>query len=134
MLYPFTTNHGLPTALTFHTAGHDFSDAWDAFRVVKAPTPALRGFLLTAAIALWVTTFVSDWAAFRLWVPFETIIPSGTLFLFASMFGTDTRRTLYALIYAIAVPPLRDTLRGLVARLPSRHGSYRELIETGRDT
>jgi transglutaminase-like putative cysteine protease len=103
VLYPFTTNHGLPTGLTFRTAGHDFSDAWDAFRVVKAPTPALRGFLLTAAIALWVTTFVSDWAAFRLWVPFETIIPSGTLFLFASMFGTDTRRTLYALIYAIAV-------------------------------
>jgi transglutaminase-like putative cysteine protease len=103
VLYPYTTNHGLPTGRTFAAGRHDLATAWQAFRIVVSPTPPLRGFLLATAVALWATAFVSDWAAFRLWVPFESIIPAGTLFLFASMFGADDHRSVYAFLFALAV-------------------------------
>ena len=38
-------------------------------------------------LAVWIAGYIADWAAFRLWVPFEAIVPAGTLFLFASLFG-----------------------------------------------
>ena len=38
-------------------------------------------------LALWWSAFVADWAAFRVWVPFESVVPAGTVFVFSSLFA-----------------------------------------------
>ena len=67
----------------------DLDDAWRLFQDVVAPAPVAPGFVLASCVALWVIAYVADWAAFRLWVPFEATLPAGTLFLFASLLGAD---------------------------------------------
>ena len=61
-----------------------------------------------AASALWFVAYVADWAAFRLWVPFEATLPAGTLFLFTSLLGADRGPGLGG-----------GALRGCAARLPA---------------
>ena len=67
----------------------DLDEAWTLYQDVVAPAPVERGFVLASCLALWVVAYVADWAAFRLWVPFEATLPAGTLFLFTSLLGTD---------------------------------------------
>jgi transglutaminase-like putative cysteine protease len=89
VLYGGTTLAGIPTKATFEAAGADFRDVWHLFESVQAPTAAIRPFLLLAALGLWWAAFVADWAAFRLWVPFEAVLPAGTVFVFSSLFASQ---------------------------------------------
>ncbi len=89
VLYGSTTLAGLPTASTLQAAGRDIQDVWHLFESVQAPTDASRPFLLLAALGLWWAAFVADWAAFRVWVPFEAILPAGTVFVFSSLFASQ---------------------------------------------
>jgi transglutaminase-like putative cysteine protease len=89
VLYGGTTFGGIPTASTFEAAGRDIRDVWHLFESVQAPTEASRPFLLLAALGLWWAAFVADWAAFRVWVPFEAILPAGTVFVFSSLFASQ---------------------------------------------
>ena len=86
-LYPDTTFLGLPTADTVATARADFADVWTQFQSVQAPTAVTTAFLLAAGLSLWWSAFVADWAAFRVWVPFESVVPAGTVFVFSSLFA-----------------------------------------------
>ena len=52
----------------------------------------LPGFLLAAGAALWAGAWLADLAAFRLWTSFEALIPSGTIFVFASLFAAERGR------------------------------------------
>ena len=70
----------------------DLSDAWALYQDVVAPAPVETGFVLASCLALWVVAYVADWAAFRLWVPFEATLPAGTLFLFTALLGADRGR------------------------------------------
>jgi transglutaminase-like putative cysteine protease len=88
-LYGGTTAAGIPTPSTVHAVRTDLHDVWHLFQSVQAPTPALRPFLLIAALGLWWAAFVADWAAFRLWVPFEAVLPAGTVFVFSSLFASQ---------------------------------------------
>ncbi len=103
VLYPDTTWWGVPNLSTFDAARSDLSGVWALFQEVKAPAPVDPGFLLIAALALWLSAFVADWAAFRLWVPFEAIVPTATLFVFCAMLGAPRHRGSATLIYLVSV-------------------------------
>lgn len=103
VLYPGTTRYLLPTGETLHAVGTDLSEAWTLFHEVRAPAPIATGFLLVAGIAIWVVAFIADWAAFRVWVPFEALVPAGTMFVFASLFSGPQKRFLAAALFAAAV-------------------------------
>ena len=87
VLYPGTTFFGIPTADTLSKARADLADVWAQFQSVQAPTPVTTPFLLAAGLSLWWSAFVADWAAFRVWVPFESVVPAGTVFVFSSLFA-----------------------------------------------
>ena len=84
----FSTNvAGLPTGDTWSAMSTDLDAAWRLYQDVVAPAPVAPGFVLASCFAIWVIAYVADWAAFRLWVPFEATLPAGTLFLFTSLLG-----------------------------------------------
>lgn len=91
--YWSTTFAGMPTGTTWTTAWGDLSEGWTLYQQVVAPTPAEAGFVVATSAAVWVVAYVADWAAFRLWVPFEATLPAGTLFLFTALLGTPRGRS-----------------------------------------
>jgi transglutaminase-like putative cysteine protease len=101
--YLTTTAWGVPTATTRNAVGNDLRAAWDLFGGVKAPTPAEPGFVVLAAVAMWVVAYLADWAAFRLWSPVETLLPGFAVIVFVAFFGDETHRVLYTGIYLLAV-------------------------------
>jgi transglutaminase-like putative cysteine protease len=101
--YWSTTRLGIPTGDTWSAMQRDLDVAWNLYQDVVAPTPPERGFVIATCLAVWVVAFIGDWAAFRLWVPFEATLPAGTLFLFTSMLGTKAGRGWAVASYAIAI-------------------------------
>ena len=101
-LYPSTTFLGLPTADTLSTARTDLSDIWSQFQSVQAPTAVTTPFLLAAGLALWWSAFVADWAAFRVWVPFESVVPAGTVFVFSSLFAAHRSQVALSGLFLLA--------------------------------
>lgn len=101
VVLPFTTSTGVPSALTWHTAWRDLTDAWQRFGNVLAPAPVTRGFVLASAIAGWLAAFVADTAAFRLGLTFEAAVPALTMFVFASALGAHEHRIAYALVFLL---------------------------------
>ena len=101
-LYPSTTFLGLPTGETLSTARTDLSDIWSQFQSVQAPTPVTTPFLLAAGLALWWSAFVADWAAFRVWVPFESVVPAGTVFVFSSLFAAHRSQVALSGLFLLA--------------------------------
>jgi transglutaminase-like putative cysteine protease len=98
--YWSTTTLGIPTGETLTAVRHDLDTAWALYQDVVAPTPARTGFVVASALAIWCIAYVADWAAFRLWVPFESTLPAGTLFLFTALLGTERGRSWSVAIYA----------------------------------
>ena len=101
--YWSTTAVGLPTGETWSVMQDDLSQAWRLYQDVVAPAPVETGFVLASAVALWCVAYVADWAAFRLWVPFEATLPAGTLFLFTALLGTPRGRGWAVGLYAAAL-------------------------------
>ena len=101
--YWSTTTAGLPTADTWSAMQTDLDLAWSLYQDVVAPTPAEPGFVLASCLALWVVAYIADWAAFRLWVPFEATLPAATLFLFTSLLGTAAGRGWSVALFALSV-------------------------------
>jgi transglutaminase-like putative cysteine protease len=122
--YWSTTTLGLPTGRTSSKIGDDLDQAWSLYKDVVAPTPARTGFVVASAIAIWVIAYVADWAAFRLWVPFESTLPAGTLFLFTALLGTERGQAWAVAIYAGAL-----LLFLLVHRLARQDGSSHWVAE-----
>jgi len=102
-LYWSTTRAGLPTGATWTAMQGDLGEAWRLYQDVQAPAPVATGFVLASGIAVWCVAYVADWAAFRLWVPFEATLPAATLVLFTALLGTDRGRTWSVSIFAAAV-------------------------------
>ncbi len=101
--YWSTTTAFLPTGDTWAATRTDLGDAWALYQNVVAPAPVARGFVLVSCLALWALAYVADWAAFRLWVPFEATLPASTLFLFTSLLGTPRGRGWAVALYATAL-------------------------------
>ncbi len=101
--YWSTTAAGVPTGDTLAAMRSDLSVAWGLYQDVVAPAPVETGFVAASALAIWFVAFVADWAAFRLWVPFEATLPAGTLFLFTALLGTERGRAWSLALYAGAL-------------------------------
>jgi transglutaminase-like putative cysteine protease len=101
--YWSTTVMGLPTGATWTAMQDDLSQAWTLYQDVVAPAPVETGFVLASSVALWFIAYVADWAAFRLWVPFEATLPAGTLFLFTALLGAPRGRGWAVGLFALAV-------------------------------
>lgn len=115
-----TTLAGLPTGDTLAVAGADIDRAWSAFHELLAPAPVLTGFVLAAALAVGVGAFLSDWAAFRMWSTREAVVPSLTLFVFATLLAGERQRVASAALYLGAV--VLFVLVHRVARLERSNG------------
>lgn len=102
-LYWSTTLTGLPTSETWSVMTADLGDAWTLYRDVVAPAPVEQGFVLASCLALWVIAYLADWAAFRLWVPFEACLPAGTLFIFTALLGAPGGRSLAVALFGAAL-------------------------------
>ena len=101
--YWSTTTLGLPTGDTWQALRDGIDAAWQLYQDEEAPVPALTGFVVTSGLAVWVIAYVADWAAFRLWVPFEATLPAATLFLFTALMGEDPGRVWAVGLYAGAL-------------------------------
>lgn len=98
-----TTAYGIPWAGSWHAAGKALSDAWSAFSQVVAPAPTTKGFVMAAMAGVGTTAVLADWAAYRVRTTFEPLLPSFTLFLFASALGAPKHRALATGAYVAAV-------------------------------
>ena len=98
-----TTAYGIPWAGTWHAADQALSDAWSQFSRVVAPAPTTKGFLMAAMAGVGVTAVLADWAAYRVRTTFEPLLPSFTLFLFASALGAPKHRGLATGSFVAAV-------------------------------
>lgn len=137
LYYQGTTMLGMPTGATWDLFVADLREAVRLFRDVQAPTTAVPGFVIGTAIAVWITPFLSDWSAFRLWAPFEALLPAFGLFVFGAMFGADILRitvTVAFLMAAMGFLLLYRTARQEVSaswvRGDAQRGS-RALLRTG---
>lgn len=101
--YWWTTATGIPTGDTWSAMQQDLSAAWTLYQDVVAPAPVERGFVLASGVAVWFVAYVADWAAFRIWVPFEATLPAGTLFLFTALMGAARGRGWAVAIFAGAI-------------------------------
>jgi transglutaminase-like putative cysteine protease len=101
--YWSTTAFGIPTGDTWSAMQLDLDRAWSLYQSVVAPAPVERGFVLASSVAIWFIAYVADWAAFRLWVPFEATLPAGTLFLFTALLGAERGRGWAVGLYAAAM-------------------------------
>jgi len=124
-----TTFALLPTPTTLDAAGIEFDRAWSAFRELAAPAPALTGFVLAIALAVGVTVFLADWAAFRMWSTRDAIVPSLTLFVFATLLAGGAQRVTSGILYVTAV--LVFVLLHRVARLERSGGWVGSARATG---
>lgn len=126
---PATTRYGLPTFATWHTATADLADGWTRFQGVVAPARPATGLLLAAAAALWMAVFLADWAAFRLSAPFEAVIPTCGLFLFAAVLASDAALMTTALFLGAVLAFL------LLSRVARQETTVRWIASgTGRGT
>ena len=113
-----TTWYLLPTSTTWRMVGTDMADGWDAFGLVRAPTEALPGFVVAAAVAVWAAATLSDLAAFRWSSAAQALAPAGAIFLFTAVLGDEEHRLattlaflaaslLFVLCFRIVFPPHR---------------------------
>lgn len=103
LLLPDSTAYGLPGPGTLDAARRALADAWSEFGDVVAPTPATDGFLLAAMIGVGVTAVLADWAAFRMRVLFEAVVPSFTLFIFTATLADGGGRGVMVALYLAAL-------------------------------
>ncbi|MCP3938426.1 MAG: DUF4129 domain-containing protein [Actinomycetia bacterium] len=101
--YGSTTTARAPTGETWSTLGNDLSQAWDAFSIVKAPTIALEGFIVSLMVVVWTVATLADLAAFRIRTVVETVLPSTILIIFVSLLGVPELRGLTTLLFLAAV-------------------------------
>ncbi|NOX29869.1 MAG: transglutaminase domain-containing protein [Actinobacteria bacterium] len=92
--YGSTTAAFIPTADTWSALGDHMSLAWDEFAVVKAPAPALEGFVVALMVVMWIVATISDMAAFRVRTVLEALLPATTIFVFTALLGVDDGRVL----------------------------------------
>jgi transglutaminase-like putative cysteine protease len=98
-----TTAYGIPLPLTVRTALDVLGTAQQQFSTVRAPADALPGFVLATVLAVGISAFMADWAAFRLGATFEAVVPAFTLFVFTAFLGTARHRTWSLSVFVASV-------------------------------
>ena len=111
VLFPETAGSIVPTRETLDLLRTEVDFAWTAFEVQQAPVEPLRGFIVAAGLALWWVAALSDWAAFRLRSPLETVVPATILFVFTVLLGTGDRPVFHAALFGGAVGAVMLAMR-----------------------
>lgn len=111
VLFPETAGSIVPTSETLDLLRTEIDFAWTAFEIQQAPVEPLRGFIVAAGLALWWVAALSDWAAFRLRSPLETVVPATILFVFTVLLGTGDRPVFHAALFAGAVGSVMLAMR-----------------------
>jgi len=111
VLYPDTTNVVLPTTATLDLLGTDLSDAWRVYTDQSAPVPVAPGFVAVLGLVGWWIALLSDWAAFRLRSPLESLAPALSVFVFGALMGTGDRGVTHGALFAAAAAAVLLTLR-----------------------
>lgn len=101
--YPSTLVAGLPGPDTLSAAVADLREAWSLFVEITSPAPATKGFVIVSAVAISVSVFLADWAAFRIRSPVEAVAPSAIVFMFAGLLAADGGHGGFAILYSSAV-------------------------------
>ncbi len=103
-LAPGTASYGvIPTEETREALRLVADEALDQFRTQRAPVDAISGFVAAAAAGAWVAAFIVDWAALRLRLAFEPVLPAGLLFVFTSVVGSGEDRIFSTAVFGAAV-------------------------------
>ncbi len=103
ILLPASTTYGLPGPGTLSAAREALGEAWTQFGDVVAPTRPTDGFLLAAMVGVGLTAVLADWAAFRMRVLFEAVVPSFTLFVFTATLGDGSGRSAMVALYLVTL-------------------------------
>ena len=106
----------LPTRATWHLAQNDLSAMAKAFATAVAPVPSNTGYLVTAALGLWLVAFAADTLAFRALGGVEAVLPSGVGFVMASALGDGRRMLVATALWAASAMFAVAMLRALRAR------------------
>lgn len=101
--FPSTTRWLLPTGATVSAARDAMSEAATAFQELHAPVPPIAGFVVGASIAIAITVFLADWAAFRLWSPLESLVPGLTIFVFTTVLTAEQHRFASGVAFAATI-------------------------------
>lgn len=99
---PGTTFWGIPTPATLHELRQQLANAGPAFQGAAPPAPVEPGYVVAWAGAAWIVALTADAAAFRARATFESLVPAGALFVFASALGTSRGRLPATVAYLAA--------------------------------
>ncbi|MGH9164337.1 MAG: transglutaminaseTgpA domain-containing protein, partial [Acidimicrobiales bacterium] len=103
LVLPETTFLGLPTTATLRAAAGALDRSWADFDTIVAPVPVSDGFVIAGMAGVGVAAVLADWAAFRMGVLFEALLPSFTLFVFTAALAADRGRAVMVGLYVAAV-------------------------------
>lgn len=103
-LAPGTTRFVLlPTEDTRAALDTIATTSLEVFQTQRAPVEAIDGFLAAAAAGAWLAAFIVDWAALRLRLAFEPVLPAGLLFVFTAVTGSGQYQIISTAIFASAI-------------------------------
>ncbi|MFW2382105.1 MAG: transglutaminaseTgpA domain-containing protein [Acidimicrobiales bacterium] len=103
-LAPATASFGVfPTEETREALRLVADETLDQFQAQRAPVTAIQGFIAAAVAGAWIAAFIVDWAALRLRLAFEPVLPAGLLFIFSSVIGSGEYQIVSTLVFAAAI-------------------------------
>jgi transglutaminase-like putative cysteine protease len=101
--FPTTAVLGaLPGPDTFDAARAALDQGFTTIKSEQAPVATNDGLLLLAGAALVVCVAAADWMAFRLWAPFEALVPSLAAFILVVVFSNQIWDMAPVIAYAAA--------------------------------
>ena len=116
--YRSTTRFGVPTARTLTAVRVDLKTSLTQFGTAVPPVVARGGFLVAAALGLWLTAFLADSLAFRAMAGVEAVLPASLGFTLTSAVGANRMRlaaTALWLVTAVVTVALLRALRASTA-------------------
>jgi len=111
VLYPDTTRMFLPTGTTLDLLGNNLAHAWAVYTDQSAPVDTTAGFTAVLGLVGWAIAYLSDWAAFRLKSPIETLVPATSVFVFGALMGVDRNGIAHGAVFAAAAAGVLLALR-----------------------
>lgn len=92
----------IPSSNTWNAISADVDFARAVFDSDRPPAPVEPGFIVAISPIIWLLASIADWAAFRIRLSFEAVLPSVAAFLFAAVLSRDEGLGWGAPVYAAA--------------------------------
>ncbi|NNE72325.1 MAG: hypothetical protein HKN26_01540 [Acidimicrobiales bacterium] len=102
VFYRGSSTFGIPNGATRAALRADLDTGWESFQNVTAPTEATTGLIIAAALGVWLTAYLIDWAAFRLHSSIEALIPPLAVFILQTVLGAEVHQVSSAVFFAAA--------------------------------